>query len=622
VRGLLAALVALVALVVARPAWAQVDLRAQSDVEVVGLGDVVHVTLQASSSASTPIDPQIGATGGFVVVGISPSTSQSMTIVNGVVSTSRVLTTTWTLRAQKVGTSVLGPPTVSVDGKRYRAPTLHVKVVPASQAPPRPSPRGRNDPFNFDPFNGLLQQFGQMPGFEPIRPAPEPEMPPADPRFALDAARAPVAFLHATVDKSDAVVGEQITYSVYLYVDPQAVTREPDKSDPHEAPANDFLRQSLLKDDDRAEIHVANVGGRPWQVELVRREALFPLRTGDLAIGEMKVQIGVPGGGARATEDLHVRVTEPPISGRPPGYVLGDVGQIELATEVLGNDVEQDGAIGVNVTVSGTGNVPATVTPPEQRGVEWLEPQVGDKLGRQGGNLWGGSRTFRYVVRLHRAGDVALGDFTLAFWNPREKKYEVARAPLGTVRVEPSAAAKAAEAPADPLPGLPAPRKALAGGAATRARHHLDDAASFWLALGAMPVSYVVVVAGAAAAKRGRERRAAKGKSPREEMKARVAAADDASARGDAGAIDAATARALEAACIAGREVNVRALATSDVARALDAAGVAAEVAREVEELLRACEAARFSASGDDPTEARGRWTRARGVIDRLAGAA
>jgi hypothetical protein len=152
-------------------------------------------------------------------------------------------------------------------------------------------------------------------------------------------------------------------------------------------------------------------------------------------------------------------------------------------------------------------------------------------------------------------------------------------------------------------------------------RRHVDDPPAFWFGLGAMPLAYGVVVAAAGTVKRVRRKRAERGTSPEAELRARVRAAEEALAKGDSHGIDAATARALEAATIAGCKLNVRGLATSEVARALREAGAGEEDASEVEAILRACDAARFSAG--DPSEAREageRWGRARRTIDRLAG--
>jgi hypothetical protein len=363
------------------------------------------------------------------------------------------------------------------------------------------------------------------------------------------------------------------------------------------------------------------VGGRPWLVIAYKKVALFPLKAGELDIGPMTFTLtGVPSGGKRASEPLHVLVTEPPVAGRPPGYAIGDVGDFSLAADVSPRTVEQNGAIGVNIKLTGTGNLPAKLTPPDRPGVEWLDPQVTDKVGAQTGDVFGGWRTFSYVVRLHGAGDVDLGDFTLPYFDPKTHAYQTAKIALGVIHVTPSAAASATsgqqDGPPDPLPGLPEIRRAREGAFVPTTK--LDDLAAYWAMLVLMPLAAAMTDAGARVLRAVRARRTAKAASPKAEMKARIAEAEAAAAKGDARSLDVATARALEAAAIALARVNVRGVATGEAARALEDRGVDAPVAGEVQELLRACEMARFSAGAADDGAARDRWTRARRAIDQL----
>jgi hypothetical protein len=334
------------------------------------------------------------------------------------------------------------------------------------------------------------------------------------------------------------------------------------------------------------------------------------------------INVGKQGGGARDSEDLHVRVSEPPVAGRPAGYAVGDVGKMALSADVSGRDVEQEGAIGVTAVLSGTGNLPTTIEPPERAGVEWLDPQVTEKFKPPyPGDRYGGSRTFQYVVRLHKPGDLDLGTLTLPYWDAQARAYGVAQVALGTVRVKPGTSAPAqADAPNDPLPGLPAALTKREP--ATGSRRHWTDAPAYWLGLGAMPLTYGLVVAASGTMQRMKAKRAARSASPKTAMQARVSAAESASRAEDPEAMDAATARALEATLVAETSVNVRALATSEIGSALASAGVREETAREVEAILLECEAARFSASDTGASEARQRWTRARVAIDQLAGRA
>jgi len=598
------------------------QVQAEVDADTVAVGDVLHLQMTATSSDSLPSDPRPGPTPGFAVRGQSASPSQTLISINGSRMDRYTLTVDWTLLAQRAGQFTLGPVSAAMGGARVTSRPIVVHVVPAGQAPPR---RGRpafpQMPFGsfgltpFDPWKGLF------PGFEGNDQEQRPPDVTTDPRLALDSPRGPYDFLHATIDKTAAVVGEQVTFSIYEYQDVEA-PGEIDQQDFHDAQVADFVKQPLVPEDQQQPLKYASVGGRTWAVRLIRKWALFPLRTGDLLIGPMSVKLGRPrpaAGVARETETFHVRVTEPPAGGRPPGYALGDVGRFALSAQVDPREVDQGGAVGVHVELSGTGNLPARLAPAARAGVEWLAPEVHEQVGPTGRDTFGGKRTFDYVVRMQRAGSFDLGEIAVPFWDPAAKAYDVARAALGVVHVKAAAMAGGGGADRDELlGGLPGPRDVEE--ARLRAtRPHWDDAPAFWwLGIGACPVAFGVAVAGRATgrgiARRWRARRA----SPATDLKERVAAAQAASRGKDGRTTDAATARALEAATVAYAGVSVRDAIGREVVDRLEKAGVRVDDASRVADLLHECDLARFAPEASDVASARARWERARAAIRGL----
>ena len=579
----------------------------------MGVGDQLHITMQATTDGAAITNAELSAPRGFSSMGSSSGPTSSITIVNGQMTQKKGLNATWTLRADKIGSYDIGPVSIMVEGEHFTSAKVHVNVVAAGRAPQR---QQMLDPFGsplmpFDPFRGFFDNLGNQ-----GRPAQQELS--FDPKFAMDAPRAPVAFLHATIDKTEVVVGEQITLAVYLYQDYSE--REPDSTDVHEASASDFLKHPLFEDDaSNPPVGNALINGRPWMVKLVRKSALFPLKAGDLEIGPMSLSfVRMRGNGDphRESESLHVRVTEPPLGGRPPGYTLGDVGNFTLSADVTPHDVERDGAIGVTVELAGTGNLPSSIVPPVRSGVEWLPPEVHEKIGATANDRFGGKRTFSFVVRLHKEGDVDLGSLTLPYWSPDSKAYGVARAPLGVVHVRPGATPAAADTVFDPLPKLPPPRLARAG--APPARAHLADSPTFWLGLGGAPLAYVVVAGVWAASQSVRKRRAKRKVSPETELRERMTLADRACQADDAKAAYAAIIRALESATIARAGVNVRDAQASQIAERLLGRGVDAAVAARFEALLRTCETARFSPEAGGATSVVDQWKEAKQAIASL----
>lgn len=594
----------------ARPARAaDAELHAAVDRSTVEVGDTVTYTLQVTVSGDAAIsDAKPGPTPGFSRESVSQAPMHMRSIVNGTISETTTLVTSWTLRATKTGTFTLGPPWASINARPHAASGVRVTVVPRGHGapPPRPTPV---DPFGgspFDPWKGLLD-FGDEPRER------TPQQATADPKLSLDVERAPVAFLHATIDKTHAVVGEQVTLTVYLYEDPYARQGQP--SDVHEPTATNFVKRSLLEDETRAVgVGTANVGGRLWSVKLVRKNALFPLKAGRLEIEPMSLTLPRARVGLRESERLSVDVSEPPIAGRPPGYAVGDVGELSLSSTVSPRTITQDGALGVTIELRGTGNLPAQLPLPTVPGVEWLEPQVTEKLGAQGGDRFGGTKTFAYVVRVHKAGAVDLGEVRLPYYDPNRHAYAVARASLGIVDVAPGGAGHdaGAEQAEAILAGLPAPRRALES---PKPPATLADRPLAWAFLFGSPLACVLAVGAHGLVRRARDRRAAAAPSRDEIAKKRRAEADRACKGDDGKAALGAVARAIEASVLDATGVNARGVAGDALARELEDAGVGKDDARAIVEVLRACEDARFSPEDVPASVARDAWDRAKKAL-------
>ncbi len=618
IARLFALVVFVLVALVATSARADVSVSSLLDTPEVEVGDTFSYIMTAQSDAELPNDPQLGAHVGLTVVDSSMSPTHMVSIINGRRSEKHGLTVTWTLRADKVGTFGIGPASVAVPGGRKSAPAQRITVVargkstrPRSNNPfdPFGSRGGGRQPSPLDPFKGIIPGFDDDDDQLFGRPAN------ADPKFALAEPRGPVAFLHATIDKSRAVVGEQVTLDVYLYEDPHA--RQGHPSDVHEATATDFVKRPLLQDETRA-IGVGNaiVGGRLWTVKLVRKSALFPLKAGRLTIQPMSLTLPQARVGLRESETLTVDVTEPPVAGRPSGYQIGDVGDFSLSATVTPRAITQGGAVGVTVELRGTGNMPAQLPLPVMPGVEWLEPQVKDSLGPMQNDRFGGSRTFSYVVRIQKDGAVDLGEIRLPYFDPTTRTYGVARAGLGIVDVAKGAMRDAGAEVAEPLlPGLPKERRTLEG---MRERSFLTERPSTWAIVFGAPLACALAIGAHGLVRRARDRRASAAPSNDAVARDRLREAEGALRGTDGPAAVSAIARSLESAVLAETSVNIRGTASESAVRELVDAGVAADAAHEVAAVLRACEDARFSPDGVSIEEARALWRRVESVLARI----
>ncbi|WP_437903734.1 BatD family protein [Sorangium sp. So ce327] len=616
--ALLVALLALIAPLRAR-AQQQPELSARASSTDVEVGEPFTVEVKAlvERGAGMPSDPELRVPPDLSIVsGPSIGTQMKTQLGGGVMITQLGISATWQIVANKPGRYTIPGPTISWNGRRLPAAPIMIKVAPASGRPRRP-----NNPFLLPggPLQGFPWPFGGSGGlFDDERTQDEPEAEATE--LAMPREPDPVVFLRAIPDKTTAVVGEQVTVSFYLYFRENA-----EMTEPRAAPAADFLRHPLLEDPRNERPVYTRVGGHRYAARLVDKLALFPLKTGELHTGSMQTRISGRRIGARVlreSNDVVVKVTEPPLAGRPSGYAVGDVGQFTLKATVQPRQIEQGGSVAVTVQIAGTGNFPQSLRVPERTGLEWLDPEKRDAIEPRGGAI-GGTRSFGYVVRIQESGAVDLGKIELPYWDPAQKRYVVERAELGVVQVSPVAPPASSGPPSrapraegdgagrgEPFAGMPGLRTSL-GPHAPPATLPLDGA-PFWLLLAAPPLVVTLFGAGDRLVRRARDRRAAGATSPARLAAIALREAEEAAAQGDLGATAAAIERAVHRAIESATGLRSRGVLLAELPGELDRRGVPGPLSSRACEALAACEAIRF-----EPTAQEGGGAAAAALVEQ-----
>ncbi|MEO7330582.1 MAG: BatD family protein, partial [Minicystis sp.] len=486
---------------------AQPQVSAQASARRVEVGEAFTIQLKATGEQIAPNSPDLKVPAGLAVAGQS--------IAQFGTRFKRGIDIQWTVVAQRAGHFTIPGPSININQNRYTTSPIVIDVVAAT--PGSQAQRQRQSPFLFP--GGQSVSLGG--GF--FADDPDEDLDPREtPTLGMPAAPDPWIFLRAVPDKKTAVIGEQITLSFYVY---NRADYHIDEL--HEAPLADFRRASLLTSPGTEGEQRARAGAEIYKVRLLDRVAIFPLRAGELHTGSLSVKFSARRLGPyneRASDDQIITVSEPPRENRPPGYVLGDVGQFALAATVVPRLIEQGGSVAVSVRVTGSGTFPQELHLPERTGLEWLDPEKKEQIGVQNGAI-AGTKSFGYVVRVKEAGKVDLGTIELSTWNPAAKRYEQSRAALGVVEVSRGApgprikdpAGKEPDPPdvsvADPLGTLAPPRLALGAYSAARAPRW-GDVRTLWSLIAAPPLLVGLAFAGADALRWVKGRRASVKESP------------------------------------------------------------------------------------------------------------
>ncbi len=567
---LLAAACAFFGVTLPRVALARSEVKLEADRSVVGVGQSFALTLQfVTDDDRSAQKADLGPTPGFKVLGHSQGPLQSAVIVNGRAVVQNGLIVTWTLRPEKVGRFTIGPAVVTVGTTKVKTAPVQVEV--RKEAPP-----------SNDPFDAFFRGFG-----EPERRAPDP----ADPKLALDAPRDESIFLHATVDRKEAVVGEQITWTLDLYRDEDV--GEPDFLEVKESACDDCLKQPLLANERLgALIGIAEIRGKRYEVKRERKLALFPMRTGVVHISPMSLVLGTRGRPKRESEAFDLTITEPPAAGRPPGYTLGDTGDFDLRCEVSPRQAPVSGSVFATVSLTGRGNFPSKLKPPVASAFAFASGDVKDAFDVDENARLGGTRTFNYVVRLEEPGDIDLGAMRLPFFDPKARAYRVAACDLGHVTVSGEKTPAAERVPL--LPPLPALRARME---APGRRTHLVDSPYFFGGCVALPLGVALLATGERLRARRRATKAASGP----DLGARKGALR--AAQGKDARLKAAR-ELLETAAKTRFDVGLRALSRSDAEAALREAGAPDALAAELPRLYEEASRLRVTAESDDEIDA------------------
>ncbi|HYO54348.1 BatD family protein [Archangium sp.] len=427
-----AALAALALLLAAMPAWASIEFYQTVDRTEVGTEDIFQLTVvvvdppdNAQVRFPTPED--------FEVLSSSQSTQRSFEMHGGgppVVKTVRnhVLM----MRANRPGTLTLPPAVLTAGGRTWRTEPIKMTVRQGHVSSPRAQ---RQQPP--DPFRGFPSPFGGMQ--DPFADDEEEET--GD--RTQDDVRIPRGdsdlFLRATIDKKQVYVGEQVTLSLYIYsrVDLSSV-------DAVTMPKLEGFWSEDVESPTQLSGEQRIVNGIPYRTYLLRRRALFPVKSGTLPItaAEADITTGFLFAGHRVHRvsnalDVEVKPLPP---GAPKGLSSAHVGEWALSLEVSQTQVELGQPVTVRVILEGSGNV-KNVTPPRLEvpaALKVYDPTTTDKVVPDKWRIQG-RRVQEYLVMPQRTGTFTLPALEFPYFDPKTGRYEVSRTEPVELTVEPGA---------------------------------------------------------------------------------------------------------------------------------------------------------------------------------------
>ncbi len=603
-----------VALIDTRPVIAQTARVSMSaSASQVTVGEPFAIEIRADVSGGEVDDVELPDFGELEVLGRRVSRPFSVSFGFGSggqrATVQSQIVHSFTLRATQPGSYTIQPAIVVVGPRRFASEPVRIeasgRAVPSNtpgMTPPASAGNGLNGNRNL-----ALPPDGPLEG----------------------AAYDQDAFVRTVVDKSNAVVGEQVTATVYLYVrgglsNAPTVTKEPT--------ADGFWVQDLLPPNRSLSPSRQEVNGRGFNVYVLRRFAAFPLRPGTLQIAPTAIEIGGrpslfdllagPSSALRRT-GIPVTVEVSPLPERGDASRPAFVGELSLSAEVDRKDGRVGDAVTLRVIARGLGNLKALTLPdPSVEGMDVLTPEIEDKVTMELDQV-GGSREFRWLLLARKPGSIPIPSTGVDVFDPATARYKhVATTPIA-LTITGSAAPADAQATADQAPqdgseqldfGAIRMRSAL-----QRQQTPLHHESWFWLAVLGGPLLFVLARATAATRRRlGQAHAEKRGQRAFKSAQAALEAAQAAARGGDSKAAHAAIAVAIKAALEARLDEPVGGLTYPALRQHLLTRGMPAPLSDRVVGQLEAGETSRFNPLAAGGAELDVALEKSRGVIREL----
>ncbi len=373
-------------------ASAEVSISASVDKTQAALNDSIRVLVTVSGNSANPPSPQMPDLSAFTVY--SSGRAQNISFVNGQISSS--VNYTYLISPKGLGKFVIGPFSVTMDGKTVQSSPVQIEIVNAGQA--------------------------AAPGNSGAPPS-------------QINAQAPGAFVSMALDKSKAYVNEQVILTFRFYHRIQLI------SNPTYQPPE--TTGFLLEDLPPPRNFVESAKGAQYRVTEIKT-ALFPTQAGSLTLSPASLKIQVQDfGGDSASKDFfeqffrgggreYLLKTDPaklsvillPTAGKPQDF-SGGVGEFGVALELDKTKVAVGEPFTLTLTVNGKGNIKSLGDPayPEFSGFRKYDTASSLNIEKSQGRVEG-SKVYKIVLVPQTSGIQKIPPIRFSYFHLPSKTYK------------------------------------------------------------------------------------------------------------------------------------------------------------------------------------------------------
>ena len=331
-----------------------------------------------------------------------PNQSTSMQIINGAVSAS--ISYSYYLQPRNLGKYTIGSAKLQYKDQDYKSEPIKIEVVAGSPKPKQNEQANEN--------------------------VSEKEI-------------AENLFIRAIVDKQKVYKGEQVTvtYKLYTRLDIAA------QMSVSKLPSYQGFWAEELETSPNIAFTTEVINGKQFKVGVIKRAALFPSQTGELALTPFELKVPILIKKKKQSRSLFDDFFDDPFFGRTETYEYtaksntikitslelpgdnvpagfnGAVGDFNLSAKVDKAQVKTNDPIALKLEISGSGNI-QLINIPEIKmptGFEKYEPKVSEQISRA--NRISGKKTIDYLLVPRIAGKMQIPPVEFSYFNPNSKSY-------------------------------------------------------------------------------------------------------------------------------------------------------------------------------------------------------
>lgn len=373
---------------------------------VVEVGEQFRLVYELESSGGVnPSGFQVPNLKGFDFMGPSTSTKMSTSYVNGKMTQEYSISYTYIMSATKTGKFNLGKAKIKVGGKTYESNSITIEAVGSNS----------NKSGNTNSGNRNVAASGDL-------------------------------FVRLSPSKTSVYHGEPIIVTIKIYTKIDLVG-----FDDIRFPSYDSFWMQEIQTPDNIQLQRENVGGEIYNVGIIKKNILFPQKSGTITIDPVEIDavVRIKTGrrdffGFPETKNMKkslkspsVKINVKPLPGGKPESFSGGVGSFKMTASIDKNEVKTNDAITLKININGAGNLklieaPKINFPPD---FEVFDPKtnVNASNSAKGTN---GSKTFEYIIIPRHAGDYSIKPIEFSYFDLDTKKYKTTTSEEFKIHVE------------------------------------------------------------------------------------------------------------------------------------------------------------------------------------------